>query len=199
EWILIYFFTLFLPFVPAIMIKNRKYYSYAAMYFIYMLLIGYIIFILYPVQVARVQIPVTGFISWGIKINHLLDNPINCFPSFHVAAASAIAFIIQPLSKRDGFILHVLSLLIALSVLYVKAHVFLDVVAGYLLAISFGIFYFKPKVSRIIQLERDKRNILRSKYGLVWIGVIYVVLLGIMFLFYLADQTWHFTPGYPSW
>lgn len=107
-------------------------------------IIANIIFIIYPTTVLRPDVEVNGFLTLAAKIVFLADTPImNCFPSLHCAMSLLfIAFIVE--NKNIKFItktvITIISLLIMASTLFVKQHVFIDLISGNLIALIVYIF-----------------------------------------------------------
>ena len=140
-WEIVYFLTVVLPFFPIFYIRDRRYYLRIIQYFNSTLVVCYVFFLSLPVKIERVTPQGDDFFSWGVRLNHILDNPINCFPSFHVTIAFSIAFMIQKISRSLGMLFHFLAFLISLSVLFTKAHFVYDVIGGFTLAVI-GYFIF---------------------------------------------------------
>ena len=127
-----------------IMILTMPYYLYKrdkdllAKYIIsYMIcaVVATIIFTVYPSIVARPDyLPNTNPINWMVNFIFWVDNPpINCFPSMHCAVSMLFILVISH-SKHtklsNKLIVIISSLLIMAATLFVKQHVFIDLVSG---------------------------------------------------------------------
>ncbi len=183
EWLSIYLLTLILPFMPAILIKDRRYYLHAAIYVFMMITIAYICFIVFPVKVRRTVPEISGFFSWGIHLNHFIDKPVNCFPSLHVGIAFGVALALGRVSRLDGIVLFITAILVACSVVFVQAHVLLDVAGGILL--SFGLYFLYLRRRGL--KKKSRKLIVRNAYALVFTLLIFLAILFTIYIFYLID------------
>ena len=102
-------------------------------------LIANIIFIVYPTTVARPEITGKGILEFITSFIFKIDNPpMNCFPSLHCAMSMLfILFIleIKNVKKNVKITITLISILIMISTLYTKQHVFIDLISGVILAI----------------------------------------------------------------
>lgn len=113
---------------------NRIFYSQIAM-----LIFTMVIFFIIPTTYPRPEIEYHGFSGWMLGILHSADTPGNACPSVHVGMTflAGFGFIKE---KRYLFPLFMFwALLISISTLTVKQHYFMDIVAGFAMAI---LFYF---------------------------------------------------------
>lgn len=179
EWELIYFFTVILPFFPAMYIKDRHYFLNIIKYFFIILTVCYIVFLTFPVEIVRTLPETNGFFDWGILVNHLADKPVNCFPSFHAAIAFGVAYMLRPLSKPVSYAVFMLAFLISASILFVKAHYIADAIGGYIVAWAGYVFYLrkhKPRKKPLAKLKRTDKMVI----------VFLLVFTGIVLTFYLV-------------
>ncbi|MBO6159838.1 MAG: phosphatase PAP2 family protein [Firmicutes bacterium] len=96
-------------------------------------LICLIFFVFYPTVMDRPVFEVTGAATFLVNLAYQVDKPYNLFPSIHVlescmACAAAFSFSRPPKYSRTLNILF--SLLVCLSVMFVKQHAFLDIPGG---------------------------------------------------------------------
>lgn len=102
-------------------------------------LIANIIFVVYPTTVARPEITGKGILEFITSFIFKIDNPpMNCFPSLHCAMSMLfILFIleIKNVKKNVKITITLISILIMISTLYTKQHVFIDLISGVILAI----------------------------------------------------------------
>ncbi len=98
-----------------------------------------IIFIIYPTTVIRPDVIVKGPISFLTNFIFWTDTPImNCFPSLHCAMSFIfIAYILEAkgIKKIVKISVIIISILIMISTLFIKQHVFIDLISGNVLAI----------------------------------------------------------------
>ncbi len=102
-------------------------------------LIANLIFIIYPTTVARPDVIVKGPVTLLAKFIFWTDTPImNCFPSLHCAMSLLFILFILPTKNINKYVkifVVFISVLIMASTLFIKQHVFIDVVSGNILAI----------------------------------------------------------------
>lgn len=120
-------------------VKDKETFKKYTISYILCILISIIIFIIYPTTVNRPEIIGTDILSIITKIVFFCDTPqVNCFPSIHCEIS--MLFILYILNcnntKKDIKLLTIIiSILIMLSTLFIKQHVFIDLIGGTLLAI----------------------------------------------------------------
>ena len=127
-----YFLIFFVPYYLYLKDKNTLC-KYIGSY-ILCVIISNIIFIVYPSMVIRPDIKpdnILNFITWFI---YKIDDPaINCLPSLHCAVAmlfSLSSFDSHKLSIRYKTLITIFSIIIMISTLVIKQHVFIDLVVG---------------------------------------------------------------------
>ena len=105
--------------------------------------IHYVLFLLIPVKMQRPDLSTMsdGFFLWLTRFFYNIDHPVNCFPSLHVAYPTLATCLIWKKHPRWRVFFLLLSVLTAISVVLIKQHYVLDVVAGALvsLAVFWGI------------------------------------------------------------
>lgn len=111
-------------------------------------LVCFPIFFLFPVTLPRdLAIPDT-IAGHVLSFVHVLDRPVNCFPSHHVSTAFTTFFAIRRQSTPWGTVFGLLAALIAVSTLLVKQHYIVDVPAGIAIACATLWFSFPPRRSQ---------------------------------------------------
>jgi membrane-associated phospholipid phosphatase len=73
------------------------------------------------------------FHLWGLKLNLFLDPPVNLMPSLHLSIATLAALVAWQVRRAYGVLALALTVAIAVSVLTLKQHYWLDAVAGFVL------------------------------------------------------------------
>lgn len=147
-----------IPFVPQFIIPYILYYPlpffvvlYSFRYnkvkqttlaFIFVYLMSYAIFILYPTSVMRPLIITTSDIfSQAVKKLYEIDKPYNALPSIHNGISVLSLLILFTLNRKIGMISAPFILLIILSTLLIKQHYIIDVIAGAIVSfLSYEIF-----------------------------------------------------------
>lgn len=107
--------------------------------YIVCVILGNITYVVYPSIVVRPEIISNDIFSILIKFIYAIDTPaLNCFPSLH-CAISMLWFLFSldcnKLSKSRKIFNCSISILIMMSTLFIKQHVFIDLVAGNIMAL----------------------------------------------------------------
>lgn len=135
---------LFIFYLPILYYKYDKtvFTKYVISYLVG-IIIGDIIFICYPTIINRPEITDGGIINFLVKFIYKCDTPaINCFPSLHCLIAFFFMFYTLELKKLKNIykiIICVVSFLIVCSTVFVKQHVFIDILGG--LAVSLLVYF----------------------------------------------------------
>ena len=151
SFVLFYMLTFaYLIVVPYILIKDKKQFAALSLSFISIMLIGYIIFLLFPVKtILRPENIASGFWNGLVKMSYLADAPgFNNFPSLHVALSLLVSLIVYNHDKKHWWVWIMFSG-IMFSTMFIKQHYIIDVVAGILLGIIGYLVYLwlrKPKL-----------------------------------------------------
>jgi len=105
--------------------------------------IHFIFFLLYPVHYAlRPAVdPDQGWAYLLVDYYYFIDYPYNAFPSLHVSNAFLVSFMLTRFRRGLGWFLHPAAILLAVSVVLVKQHYIVDVVAGFL--VGWGCYWFE--------------------------------------------------------
>lgn len=153
--ILITFIDNFIPFNKYFIILYVTWYGYVAFFLIYLcifnkenywklllslslgMIAAYFIFYFFPTTVPRPVLSGNDIFTNMVRIIYANDNPFNCLPSIHVLNTMLVEIYITT-SKGIGPILtiicNVIGILIILSTMFIKQHVFLDVLSAAILA-----------------------------------------------------------------
>lgn len=113
-------------------------------------LFGAIIFFMFPTTIPREATfsvdTISGYVLGWV---YVLDNPVNCLPSFHIALTTLAAYYASRnnLQKVLGFGLVVL---IAFSAIGLRQHYIIDLTCGFLLAT----FVIQIESSKILAREK---------------------------------------------
>ncbi|MBS0617232.1 MAG: inositol phosphorylceramide synthase [Spirochaetes bacterium] len=189
---LVYVFIL----LPVFTIKHRPIFIRMIVGFLVCSLIALPFFIFMPVRMPRPGIPTQeNMFYWGVALNYVLDKPVNCFPSLHVANSVFATLCCIKLSPRVGFWGVVGSLFIAVSTTTLRQHFVADVLAG--MAIAFATYYLvvHPAILRYSMSETPENLIFPPKTAL-WVFYLYLIFLGVCFLLFMMGL--RFPPQLPT-
>lgn len=101
------------------------------------IIIGNIIFIIYPTTIERANFIVNDLSSYILDLTYKLDTPVNCLPSMHCMLCFIISYstLSSNLKAKDKTFIIIYSILIILSTLFVKQHVIYDIISSYIISI----------------------------------------------------------------
>ena len=101
------------------------------------MIICYVTFYIFPTTVPRPTIITKDIFSRLVLSIYKNDNPYNCFPSVHVVNAMIVSIYVNREKKFNKIIKifsSLVAILIMISTMFIKQHVFLDVVSGIIVA-----------------------------------------------------------------
>lgn len=123
-------------------------------------------FIALPTAIVRPEIEGNGFWEWLTRIIYATDTPVNLFPSIHVLESYLClraSFGVKNAPRWYVPFQLVFTLFVCLSIVYVKQHYFVDIIAG-IAVVEIGWFISKHwKAWRL--LEKIELPFVRRKYG----------------------------------
>jgi membrane-associated phospholipid phosphatase len=130
--------------------EKDRFLSFSRMAFGVLIVCG-IVFMLFPTAYPRPEYPsdVGPLIRFFMNVVSSLDQPTNCFPSHHVAAAMVATWNIRYRGSKVTMAVMFWSLLIFVSTLTTKQHYFVDILGGVIVAAL--VIYLDPKVIRVLQ------------------------------------------------
>ena len=141
EFIYIYMSMYLVAVLPYFFIQSKREFKNVILSYLLVLGSSFMIFIFFPVYMPRPELVATTLSERLLTHLYLVDLPINNFPSLHVALSMLSSFVLFSYSKKIGYLALTWSVLIALSVLLVKQHYFLDIIGGILMAVIGYLFY----------------------------------------------------------
>ena len=151
------FWYLMLFIIPYMMYKKDKtnFYKYIITTVI-TVIIANIIFVFYPTIVERPELNGNNILVLLTKFIYWIDTPaLNCFPSLHCAFSMLFILHICDSKKQNfGFKVFTLitSILIMASTLFIKQHVFIDLISGDIIAtIVFLIIRKEKKLTKRVK------------------------------------------------
>lgn len=134
-WLYIYLAIWGVIFSPLAIIRNYQQLKRTVTGYAFLFSVSFLLFIIFPVKMARPEVAGSGLTLWGLRILYQIDGAGNCFPSIHVAAIFFGALTSLRLNRRFGIFLLIWAFLISLSALFIKQHYLVDILAGLILAL----------------------------------------------------------------
>jgi len=121
--------------------NDYKTYRSMSLMLIAVISIALMIYSAFQTEVFRPIIASTDFFTRLTNTIYEYDLPNNTFPSLHVALTSTISAFVYEKDTKVGMVLIPITFLIILSTMFIKQHVFLDIIGG--LMLTFVIFKIK--------------------------------------------------------
>jgi membrane-associated phospholipid phosphatase len=124
--------------LPLFTVRCRVIFRRVALAYAFVIGVSAICFAVYPVtssgfRPALSDLADAPFHVWGLKLNLFLDPPVNLFPSLHLSIATLAAWTAWKVRRTYGVLAFALTAAIAVSVLTLKQHYWVDAVAGFAL------------------------------------------------------------------
>ncbi len=141
EWLYIYALLFVTCYVPVLVIKHDGLFRRMAVAALVLEVIALTTFIVYPVRYtlrADPLPPPDTLTNWGMHFMYWADEPMNCFPSLHVAAAALAAAACWKADRPVAILGLINVALVGASTMFVKQHYLADVVAA---AVLVGVLY----------------------------------------------------------
>jgi membrane-associated phospholipid phosphatase len=183
-------------FLPVFTIKHRPIFLRMIAGFLLCSLIALPFFIFMPVRMPRPGIPTQeNIFYWGVALNYILDKPVNCFPSLHVANAVFATACCIKLAPRVGIWGILGSSFIAISTTTLRQHFVADVVAGTAIAIFSYFVVVHPTVKKYTATEKREDLVFPGKTS-AWVFYLYFAFLGVCALLFFAGL--RFPPVLPT-
>ena len=135
----IYISDYLLIFIPLIFLENLTELKRFSKCVLTNFLIHFPFFIFIPTTVPRVIVNGNSFSEKFMRMQHILDEPLNCFPSQHVSLSFLIAVLFWKINKKLSITFLVWATLISISTMTTKQHYFWDVMGGLFVT---GLSYF---------------------------------------------------------
>ncbi|MFA4819680.1 MAG: phosphatase PAP2 family protein [Candidatus Aenigmatarchaeota archaeon] len=128
--------------IPFVLYWNDyKKYKVVALSFAAVLAIAIIIFLFFQTTITRAHVEPNDLFNWGVSLIYSFDEPLNAFPSLHVAIPVIATLFVYLRNRRLGLYLVPVTVLIILSTVMIKQHAVVDIIGGLILA--FGVFKYR--------------------------------------------------------
>jgi membrane-associated phospholipid phosphatase len=125
--------------VPLFITHEKKEFYWLAVNYFLILTVSFVMFILIPIEFKKDFALGTGFFSRLIELVQVVDSDFNNFPSLHVSLNLFTVLFVKDKNPKLGLWLLPVPILIILSTMFVKQHLFIDVIGGIVIA---ALFYY---------------------------------------------------------
>jgi membrane-associated phospholipid phosphatase len=137
--VVVYWSILPMGLLPVFVVADRDVFRRVALAYSVTIAVALAIFVVFPVSSAGFRPDAAaysdaGFAGWLLRLLHVLDPPLNLFPSLHLALAFLAALAAVRVRSPLGAVALIWTLCIAVSVCTTKQHFAVDAVAGLALA-----------------------------------------------------------------
>lgn len=141
--------------LPVFFVKEKKEMSWLGLIFFLMLTFSFLMFMLVPIEMNKTLADGNGFLSKVTLLQQQVDTTFNNFPSLHVSLNLFAFLFIRDKNKKWGNYLFLVMVLIVISTLFVKQHLFVDVIGGVFVGTFFYGFYNKylPRMEKSYELS----------------------------------------------
>ena len=140
-FVIIYFSMYIMAVVPCLYVHDKKNFIKLVQAYLLTLFSSFFLFAIFPVKMIRPEITGNTLMEKLLAFLYSVDTPYNNFPSLHVALSFLAYFYVWKYNKKHNFLILSWVILISLSILFVKQHYFLDLIAGILLAMAVFLFF----------------------------------------------------------
>lgn len=154
----VYFYDAWYPFILfnafLVYLYDRKLFNYLIITMLLAAFFGHVTFIIYPSMVIRPTIVVHNLTDWLVDFTYKSDTPaVNCLPSIHCIYCFVTSYYILKCKNLDykRIILVVISILTALSTVFIKQHIIEDVILAFIYTVM-AILIVKMNEDRIDKL-----------------------------------------------
>jgi len=183
-------------FLPVFTIKHRPIFIRMVAGFLLCSAIALPFFIFMPVRMPRPGVPTQeSLFYWGVAFNYVLDKPVNCFPSLHVANAVFATACCVKLSPRVGLWGIIGSAFIAISTTTLRQHFVADVIAGTAIALGSYFLVVHPTIKRHLETHPVEHLVFPARTAL-WVFYLYLIFLGVCGMLFFAGL--RFPPILPT-
>ncbi len=99
-------------------------------------------FLVLPTTIVRPEVSSDGILSFFTRFIYAMDEPVNLFPSIHCLESWMVfrgSIHLKKVSKSYKWVMFVCAVLVCMSTVFVKQHVFVDIIGG-ILAVEISLF-----------------------------------------------------------
>ncbi|MBW3000100.1 phosphatase PAP2 family protein [Candidatus Woesearchaeota archaeon] len=123
--------------VPLFITEEKKEFYWLAFNYFLILTVSFVMFVLIPIEFKKDFVLGTDFFSRLIESVQAVDSDFNNFPSLHVSLNFFTVLFVKDKNPKLGLWLLPIPILIIFSTMFVKQHLFIDVIGGIVIAALF--------------------------------------------------------------
>ncbi len=155
-----YSFVFVLVAIMFLVIDNMPDFWDMCVRFLSMTLLCFAIFLIFPVRMdLRPEVTMTSdWITEAVCFYFWIDHPYNLFPSMHLSASFFSAFYCMRKGRIIGWITMIMATIVGVSVVLLKQHYIMDIVAGFIVGWFCSVFSMKKIKARFAIADRDIPN-----------------------------------------
>ena len=172
--------------LPVLVVRDRALFRRIAVAVLALEVVSLATFLIFPVRYAlrpAALPPIDSLATWGMHFMCWLDEPVNCFPSLHVGAATLAAASCWKADRRVALAGGVMAALVGASTMLVKQHYLADVLAA---AVLVGGIY-AAVIAPFDVSDRGVEELRADPRFLLWLPGAYALLLGVFALLYAVE------------
>ncbi len=189
-WLYVYAVLFVTSYLPILVIRDRHLFRRVALAALGLELCALATFVLFPVRMTLrpTDLPPGDTLTrWGMHFMYWLDEPVNCFPSLHVAAAALAAAAVWKVDRRLSVAATVLMLLVSASTMLVKQHYVADVLGALVLVA----FWYRLLIHPLDVSDRTPEELRMHRGWLLAVPGLYVVMI--------VYFVWLYRSGFEPW
>jgi membrane-associated phospholipid phosphatase len=134
-------------YAPLLFMKTKRELYWAGLNYFFILSVSFIFFYLMPIEVVKPAMTGTDLFTKITLMRIGLDTAYNAFPSLHVSLSVFAWYLFRQVNKKWSAYLLPIFALVIISTVFVKQHIFIDVLGGLAVGALFSWLHhkFKPR------------------------------------------------------
>lgn len=150
EFVAPFYLAYLIVLVPALVIRKRQLLRHAIVAFTALVVVSCLTFVAFPTYVPRPTLTASSLSDALVAAIYAADKPSCAFPSLHVSSVALSALVLRRESRGYSALLWPCVTLVALSTLFIKQHVVLDVLGGLFVAagVEWATFRYLSRTAR---------------------------------------------------
>ncbi len=181
-WLYVYALLFVTGYVPILVVRDRALFRRIGAAVVGLEVCSFATFLLFPVRMTLrpEPPPVDSLATWGLNFAYWADEPVNCFPSLHVAAAALAALACWKADRLVALVGLILLVAVSASTMLVKQHYLADVVSATLLVA----FWYAVVIAPLDVSDRTTEELRYPRWWLLAVPTLYAVLIAVFWALY---------------